>query len=156
MLIRPLIAVFLLINCGSPPPTPGDPTLSLGGGEGLYTAFEDGDTLDLVRGCQGAQHVWVALRATGLDPRGTIIDLSFRRASDDVVVSQAFVVRVSMDPVDGMDGVTEVYGLQLVVPEPDAALGQDLFLSATVTDREGVEVFDERPIRIAWGSGGCL
>jgi len=155
MLTRPLLAILLLAGCG-PGPVPGDPTLELGIGEGRFASFEDNQTLDLVRGCQGAQHVWTALRATGLDPRGTIIDLSMRRAADDVVVSQAFVVRVSLDPVGGEDGVAEVYGLQLVVPEPDQAIGQDLFMRATVTDRAGVEVFDERPMRVDWGDGGCL
>ncbi len=158
MLIRPLIAIFLLLNCGEPPPPPppGDPSLELGNGEGRFTSFVDNDTLDLVRGCQGAQHVWVALRANDIDNRGTIIDLSIRRAADDVTVSQAFVVRVSMDPIPDMEGHYEVYGLQSVVPMPDEAIGQDLFLTAEVTDRDGVVIFDERPIRIDWGEGGCL
>lgn len=160
MLVRPLIAIFLLLSCDGPAPDadagrPLDPSLSIGTGEGRFSSFEDNDTLDLLAGCQGAQHVWVALRATGLDPRGTIIDLSLRRASDDVVVSSAFRVRVSMDPVPGMEGHFEVYGLTAVVPEPDEALGQDLLLSVRVTDRADVEVFDERPIRIDWGVGGC-
>jgi len=155
MLIRPLLALFLLLNCGTEPPPPGDPTLELGIGEGLYSSFEDNDTLGMVSGCQGLQHVWVAMRATNIDPRGTLIDVGIRRASDDVMVSQVFRVRLSMQPVPGNDGLYELYGLTIIVPEPDEALGEDLMLTATVTDRDGVEIFDERPIRVEWGEGGC-
>ena len=97
----------------------------------------------------------MALRAEGLDPRGTIIDISVRRASDDVVVSQTFRLRLSLRPVTDTEGLFEVYGLTLILPEPDDAIGIDLIVTATVTDRDGVEVSDERPIRAQMGTGGC-
>ncbi|HJL20140.1 MAG TPA: hypothetical protein RMH99_31025 [Sandaracinaceae bacterium LLY-WYZ-13_1] len=131
-----------------------DPSLELGTGEGFFQPFEDGDTLDLVSGCQGSQHVWIALRAEGIDPRGPIIDLELVRDSDGTVVSQAFTVRVSFDAVAGTPHA-DVYGLTLVVPEPDQAIGEDLTVRATVTDMNEVTVMDERPIRIDWGEGGC-
>jgi len=158
MLIRPLLALLLLWNCGNPPPTPPpdvDPELTLGVGEGAYRDFEDHETLDLVTGCQGSQHVWVAMRAQGIDRRGTLIDVSIRRASDDVVVSQTFRVRISMQPVEGSETEYELYGLTVQVPEPDEAIGEDLILTATVTDQDDIEITDERPIRIDWGEGGC-
>jgi hypothetical protein len=158
------LACFLLLAACDPGPTDPDgglpldadvdPALELGTGEGLFSSFEDGETLDLVSGCQGSQHVWVALRAWGIEPRGPIIQLSLVRDSDGAVVSQAFQVRVSLDPVPGTT-YAEVYGLTLVVPEPDGALDEDLTLRATVTDMNEVTVMDERPVRIAWGEGGC-
>lgn len=162
MLTRPLLALLLLLGCDPGMPAEDasvpmlDPVLELGVGEGRFTSFEDGQTLDLISGCQGLQHVWIAMRGQGIDPRGTLVDLSFRRASDDVMVSQVFRVRISMQPVDGMPGVYELYGLTLIVPMPDDAIGQDLLLSATVTDRDDVMIMDERPVRIDWGEGGCL
>lgn len=162
MLTRPLLALLLLLGCdpGNPPVEDAsvpvlDPMLELGVGEGRFATFEDGQTLDLVSGCQGLQHVWIAMRGQGIDPRGTLVDLSLRRASDDVMVSQVFRVRISMQPVDGMPGVYELYGLTMIVPTPDDAIGQDLVVSATVTDRADVVLMDERPIRIDWGAGGC-
>jgi hypothetical protein len=133
----------------------GEASLEVGTGEGVFSSFEDGATLELVSGCQGLQHVWIALRSWGLDPRGTIIDLAFVRDRDSMVVSQSFRVRVSMSPVAGTDHA-DVAGLTLVVPEADAALMEDLTLRAVVTDMRGVEVMSERPVRITWGEGGCL
>ena len=156
MLIRPLLALLVLMSCDPEPPPPTlDPALTLGTGEGRYAPFEDGDTLGLVSGCQGLQHVWVAMRGQGIDPRGTLVNVSFRRASDGEMVSQVFQVRISMQPVEGQEGVYELYGLTAIIPTPEDALGQDLLLSATVTDRDGVEITDERPVRVDWGPGGC-
>lgn len=155
------LAIALLVSAcdpgsttpdAGPPPTP---SLEIGTGEGQFRAFPDGDTLDLVRGCQGSQHVWVALRAASVEPTGTIIDLSIRRASDDVVVSQIFHVRISLRPVGNDPFLFEQYGLTAQIPDPetDMVVGQDLILSATVTDADGVEVSGERPIQIEWGPG---
>lgn len=130
------------------------PTLELGTGEGRYSTFEDGETLDLVTGCQGAQHVWIALRTTGLERRGVIIDTALRRVRDDVEVSTPLIVRVTLDDAGGEIG--EIAGLTLVVPEPDEALEEDLRLSATVTDQDDLSASDVRPVRIAWADGGCL
>lgn len=159
MLLRhPLsfIALSLLAACG---PSHGDldagpPALELGTGEASFAPLEDGETLDLVRGCQGSQHVWVALRARGIERRGPVVDLSLTRDSDDWTVSQTFTVRVTFDESSEAPYV-ERHGLTLVVPEPDLALGEDLTLHATVTDRNGVTISDERPVRIEWGEGGC-
>jgi hypothetical protein len=139
---------------GDPPPDDaGAPRLVVGVGEGAFQSFEDGDTLDLVSGCQGLQHVWVALRTAGIAPRGVIVDLSLTRDRDGEVVSQPFLVRVTFDV--GPDGMDEQVGLTLVVPDPEAAIGEDLTLRATVTDQDDVTLTAERPIRIAWGAGGC-
>jgi hypothetical protein len=134
-------------------------TLEVGTGMEAFEAFADGDTLDLVPGCQGLQHVWVALRVRGIDPSGTIINLSLVRDRDQVVVSQVFHVRVSLMSVPGQP-YHEVVGLTLVVPEPDEALGEDLTLRASVTEKEssgGRVLSAERHFRVEWATeGGCL
>lgn len=129
------------------------PSLEVGTGDVAFTSFEDGDTLELVRGAQGAQHVWVALRASGIDPRGTILNLALTRDRDGAVVSQTFHVRVSLTPVEG-ERYAEVTGLTLVVPDPAQALLEDLTLRATVTEQEsagGRMATRERRVRVAWG-----
>lgn len=150
-----VLAVGLLTGCdGDPPTDAGMPTLEVGTGEGAFSTFTDGDTLDLVRGCQGLQHVWIAIRTTGLNRRGVIVDLSFVRDRDGAVVSNPFVVRLSLD--EQPDGTQVQAGLTLVVPEPDQAIGEPLTLHATVTDQDGIELSSERAVQIDWGDGGCL
>ncbi len=140
------LAALALPACGPAP------ELEVGVGEGRFNSFVDGETLDLVSGCQGSQHVWTALRTRGLDPRSMIVDLRFVRDRDSAVVSAPFLVRVTLDPNAGWD---EQSGLTLVVPEPDEAIGEDLTLVVTATDRDDVSLTVERPVRIDWGAGGC-
>jgi hypothetical protein len=129
--------------------------LEVGNGHVAFVSFEDGDTLELVRGVQGLQHVWVAIRLWGIEPRGTILSLSLVRDRDEAVVSQPLHVRVSLTPVEG-EPYSEVTGLTLVVPVPEEALDEALTLRASVTEAgEGGEVVAlERPVRVAWSPGG--
>jgi hypothetical protein len=152
-----LLAALLLSACDPIDVGPDayvPPALEVGSGDVAFVEFEDGDTLDLVRGVQGLQHVWIALRVWGIEPRGTILNLALVRDRDETVVSQAFYVRVSLTPVEG-ELYSEVTGLTLVVPVPEEALEEELTLRASVTEAgEGGEVLTiERPIHVAWGPG---
>lgn len=167
---RSALMLFLLLGACDPKP-PGadgstpeddggvgstDARMAVGTGRDGWEPFEDGQTLELVAGCQGAQHVWTSVRAWGIDPRGTILDLSLTRDSDGMVMSQTFHVRVSLQPVAGTD-YAEVAGLTLIVPEPDIAIGEALTMRASVTTNDGsITLTDERPIRIEWGPSACL
>lgn len=172
MLRRSALVLFaLLAACdpklpddpdGSAPDDPdawvpsGDPRVELGTGRDAFEAFEDGQTLELVSGCQGAQHIWTSVRAYGLDPRGTILDVSATRDRDGMMLSQTFHVRVSLEPVAGTD-YAEVSGLTLVVPEPDQAIGEDITMHLSVTDMAERTATDERPIQLDWATEGhCL
>ncbi len=170
MLLRscPFALIVVLTACGGAGTGPTDGAtdadaevssstarIEVGNGADTFRAFQDGATLDLVHGCQGAQHIWTAIRAWGMNPRGTVLDLSLTRDSDGLQVSQTFTVRVSLQPVDGQV-YDQVTGLTLVVPEPDQAIGEDLTLHATVTDMEGLSASSDRHIRTDWGPGGCL
>jgi hypothetical protein len=166
-----LLAPLLALPLGCDPVEPGDPDasaptdaaapaveprLEIGTGAEGFGTFEDGETLDIVSGCQGAQHIWVALRVWGLNPRGTILDVSLARDRDEMVVSQTFRVRVSLTAVEDAD-YADVWGLTLVVPEPDQAVEEDLTLRATVTAMDETSVSASRPIRAEWNdTGGCF
>jgi hypothetical protein len=161
-----LLAFLLIAACGPKQPdvdasepdgsvTGAEPRVEIGNGADTFVAFDDGDTLGLIHGCQGAQHVWIALRAFDLSPRGTILDLALTRDRDGLQVSQTFTVRVSLTPIDGTD-YAEVTGLTLIVPDPDQAIGEDLTLRATVTAMDGASATSVRHIRVDWGEGGCL
>jgi hypothetical protein len=154
--VKTLICCALLGACGTPGSPDagvdaGEPRLEIGTGEGTFSSFEEGATLELFCGTQGAQHVWIALRAQGIDPRGTILDLSlFQDADPSAPVSQTFVNRVSLQPVPG-EIYSEVYGLTVVVPEPDRAIGEDLTLRVRVTSMdESVVLTGERDVRVDW------
>jgi hypothetical protein len=162
LLRRPCLLAFLVVltACGQEPPSDPDDAggtarVEIGNGSDTFVPFADGDTLDLIHGCQGAQHIWIALRVWGLNPRGTILDLELTRERDGLQVSQIFTVRVSLEPVAGTD-YAEVTGLTLIVPEPDQAIGEDLTLTATVTAMDGRSATSVRHIRTEWGEGGCL
>ncbi|MGE0792423.1 MAG: hypothetical protein AB7S26_42505 [Sandaracinaceae bacterium] len=147
-----LLASLSFAGCGMPGGV--ESQVTLGVGEGVYHDLAEGQTLQLVHGCQGAQHVWVALRASGIEPRGPIIDLALTRDRDGSVVSQPFTVRVSFDRA--ASGHDELAGLTLVVPDPGQAIGEALTLRANVVDANDVEVIDERHVGLEWGDGGCL
>lgn len=132
-------------------PAEGPARLEVGTGEAAFVPFADGGTLDLVPGCQGSQHVWVSLRTTGLVAARAIVTSSLERVRDDVVVGQ-LLLRLDLEVTS--DGA-EAVGLTLIVPDPSAALDEDLRLRAHVRDAEGVEVEVVRTVRVAWGPDGC-
>jgi hypothetical protein len=154
------ILFALAIGCGTKDPAvdahvvPGDPLVEMGVGLETFEYFEDGDTLGLVCGNQGAQHVWTAIRGHNVDPAGTILDLSFVRDRDQMMVSQLFRVRVTLQPVAGQP-YTQISGLTLIVPEPDQAIGEALTMRGIITTRDMHEFRIERPVQIEWVPGSC-
>jgi hypothetical protein len=150
------------VGCGPPPPiddapAPADGTifdgqLELGEGEETFRPIVSGDTLLIARGCQGSQHVWLGLRTRGLDPRGTTIRLSLERASDRMLASLEFYVRLSFMP---MGDYAELLALTLQIPMPDESIGVPLVLLAEVVDRAGRGARAEVPVTIAWGTEVC-
>jgi hypothetical protein len=129
-----------------------DGVLELGEGEDALRPIADGDTLLLARGCQGSQHVWIALRARGLDPRGVFIRLALVRTADDVQVSPEFYVRLSFEPAGD---ALELRGLTLQVEVPSEAIGQELVLRGELVDRAGHGARAERRVQVAWGPEVC-
>lgn len=159
--MRHVSLVIALLSLGCSPGVepvdagPGDAgplTFEVGEGRDTFTPIEDGRTLLLARGCQGLQHVWITLRATGVDPRGVHVRLSLRRASDGVDVASEFSVRLTFAE---RDGFVELGALQLVVPDPAVGLDQELVLAAEITDRDGRTASLSRPVRIVWGTEVC-
>ncbi|MBX7192213.1 MAG: hypothetical protein K1X94_09155 [Sandaracinaceae bacterium] len=129
--------------------------LVVGYGETMLDPIEDGETLLLARGCQGSQHVWISLRAdAGFDPRGVTVQLDLFRERDDLRVSLEFLVRLSFT-ADASGTSSSLLGLTLQVPMPDIAIGEDLRLEATITDRGGMTAHVERHVQVAWGTEVC-
>lgn len=167
------LAVLAVSGCGTVPTTDAGPgadvgavvqqdagavaggRLTVGEGESMLRAIEEGDTLLLARGCQGSQHVWISLRAdASFDPRGMTVRLDLFRARDDLRVSLEFLVRLSFQP-DASGSASSLLGLTLQVPMPDIAIGEDLRLEAQITDRAGMTSSATHTVRVAWGTEVC-
>lgn len=154
-----LLGVLLAAACGTSgsgsdvdagaPADAAAADLEIGTGRGEFVPFEDGETLSLIPGSQGLQHVFVSLRSRGVGPRGVLIELGLVRDRDGARVSVPFEVRLSLSPVEG-EGYAELWGLILVVEFPEEALGEELTLEARVTDGSGVEAAASRPVRVDW------
>jgi hypothetical protein len=154
--MRWLAMALVLSHCGGPQP-PSDagppPVVLLGAGESSFTEITDGQTLLLARGCQGLQHVWITLRATDIDPRGVIVELSLTRTGDQLTLASPFQVRLSFTALDPI--LSELSALPLVVPMPADALGHDVRIQARITDRLGRTASDAHDVRIEWGTEIC-
>lgn len=138
-LVFPAVLALLFLGCNQPD-LDVDPELVLGTGETEFLPLEGEGPheLDLAYGVQGGQHLWVALRATGLDWREILVDL--RLVDDDgvdVTMASSSEVRMGACPVASegcRTGWGEVVGLTLVIDDPSLVVGYDLHMSATATD----------------------
>jgi len=158
--IRSLLLASILAGCAVAPSIDAGPSdagpisLTLGTGAHDFTPIAESQTLLLARGCQGLQHVWIALRATGIAPRGVHVTLSLSRASDGAAVSAEFdtAITFSPDPGGAFDQLT---GLMLVVPTPADGLGVPLILRGQIIDREGRTTSAMLDVTLDWGTEVC-
>lgn len=124
------------------------------GGIDRYVPVEDGDTLELARGCQGGQHLWIGLRAYGLDTQPALISLSAVRATDGEVVSIPTTVRLRFRQDDGYDEIT---GIQLIIPTPNELFDRDIDINARVAEdiSRGRMARTTRRVDVVWGDEVC-
>jgi len=122
--------------------------LELGtGGPGVFFSITNGDTVSLIHGPQGAQHIWICLRARALSGHTALVDLAATGPSG-VVVSAPFYTPLDFAPVSGAP-YEQLDGIRLVVPTPEDVLGKMVHLSARITNAAGVAV-DARDVRVQW------
>lgn len=157
---RGLLALGLglgLAGCGADIMDPPDaPPVRIEVGTGLgFTAMTPGSTLELIRGCQGSQHVFVSLRAWELPTLRNTVQLFLERTSDGVDVSAPYNVqlRFAAPERDGEPALLE--GLLLIVPDPDAAVDREVRLSATLESEDGQQATDARTANLQWGPPTC-
>jgi hypothetical protein len=126
------------------------------GGIDCYLPVEDGDVAFLARGCQGSQHVWISLRARGLDLRSPLIQARGFRASDEVEIGPLVQTRLTFDPIEGEDWLA-LDGLRILVPEPDAFVGDEVVLRVRVRENRspGITVERDKRVVLEWGTEDC-
>lgn len=145
--------------CGcpeSPPPEPSpDMRLEVGTGQQEFTPLADGDTLLIHRGCQGSQHTYVSLRSWGLPSDPVIVELALTRTEDGTKVSSKFRVRYLFAQSASEELPDTLPGLLLPIPDPSAAVGRSVRLTASVELDSGATVTDARTGTLQWGDPAC-
>lgn len=124
--------------------------LVLGLGERALVPAEEGDEALLQRGCQGAQHIWVSLRAPTLAPGTHALTLALVRA-DGVLVVPPYTIEHDWRAADVG---AELIGVTLVVFDPLAVVGELADIEATVT-ADGETGRARLRVRVAWGPDAC-
>lgn len=143
---------LVLAGCGVDEPPPRQPPrIEVGTGR-QFTALGPGATLELVRGSQGSQHVFVSLRAWELTPLTARVTLSLERAEDGLRVSSPHEVRLPFEAATTPDAPAELEGLLLVVPDPAPALGREVRLTASIETESGERATDARSATLQWGT----
>ena len=120
--------------------------LILGTGKTTFEPLEDGGVLVLERGSQGLQHIYVSLRAP-ISEGFHLIDLTL--TFDDHVYSSPTRVNAPFLSVPG-EGVTELVGQYVVVPEPTGVLDVPATLRASVESSVGGFGEVVREVRVSW------
>lgn len=141
------------VDTAAPFACPDGAVLELGTGEASFEPLVGG-VLPLYRGAQGAQHVFVSMRAD-LEP-GPVGRATVRLApwdGDRRVVEPIEVGLATRD--DG--GQLLVAGVQLVFPDPDAVVGQTIGFAASMTPVGGdAEAVGWLEATVAWAPGNEL
>jgi hypothetical protein len=125
------------------------------GDPGSFRTVTDGQQVLLQRGCQGAQHIFFALRWSGIaSAEPPWITLTVVRDEDEMVVSSPYSLRLA--PMTIRDGLAEITGLTPVIEEPRLVVGQRVRMRARVEDStRSTRVESERRVDVQWGPDSC-
>jgi hypothetical protein len=156
-----LIALVAIAGCSGDEQT-GDtgpnlpPMVEIGTGETEFVPLEDGDEVDIIFGPQGGYHFNTSIRVQGIHPGDPdhLDDpdnpLTVLRAflDGEQIDLDASTYKQGIDPVPGEPGVYQMIGRRLIldIQSDDELDGRECLIDVTITDRDGVEVHDERTI----------
>lgn len=111
-----------------------EPTVEIGTGESAFEALTEGQDVPLNLGVQGGYHVWMSLRATALDPDKVWLEVRTELNGEQ---ADALAITAMAEDDDEHDACVLV-GWPVIMADPQAADGQLLGLSVTVTDEDGM------------------
>ncbi len=135
------------------PADPEGPELPFEVGTGrMFTPLEEGDTVELIQGGQGGQHVFVSMRAWDLTNIRARVEMSMERTSDGERVSSPYSVdlRFTQSAQEGAPALLE--GLLLLVPDPAEAVDREVRLTASFESEGGEHGTDTRTVHLQWAS----
>jgi hypothetical protein len=103
-----------------------------------FRRLADGDRVVLTPGPQGGQHVWVGLRARGVDPRQARIHLRAYRATDDRLIGQ-LLIRLPLSPAPEDRTVLALPSQQLVIDDDQycSVLDGEIRVTLAFNDQAG-------------------
>jgi hypothetical protein len=150
-----------VLDASTDAPDGGDGSVCLANGASLtlgtgtdstlatFRPLDDGANVYLVPGPQGGQHVWIGLRARGVDPAQPRVELRAFRASDDHLIGG---LRVRFRMIEtGEAGVWGLPGQTLIFDDDQycSVLPGDVRITLDFTDGAGHCFHVERRVRVA-------
>ncbi len=141
------IWLALLLCACTGPNLDEDPLVILGTGEVGWEDLEDGDSVSLVSGLQGGQHIWGAVRVAGID--WLDVDLTFRvHDLSDSELTPPTLLNPELNPCETDEpgcelGMGEIVGITILVEDPSSILGHDVILIVEASDDGGRSASDE-------------
>lgn len=123
----------LALGCGDATGVPAE--LVLGGGESRFLPLMDGDGEPLVAGSQGGHHLWLSLRASGLEPDDVRMELDVTPPAPAPPAHSD--VQISLTPSDDPALPLEFVGWPARVLMPECAVGEAVGFAVTLRDRRG-------------------
>jgi hypothetical protein len=144
-----LVALAVVgMGCASEASPPGDMSgtrVVLGTGVAEYAPLADGATVPLIKGIQGAFHVWVSFLAYGFDSDVLRMDLTTRwDGRDDTPLGGPGNVRLrATTDAAGVPALATV-GWPALVFDATCGHGRRLRIELTVLDTEGRSASDTR------------
>lgn len=127
-------------------------TIELGGGTGPtlagYRALANGDAVYLTPGPQGGQHIWIGLRARGIDPTQPLVTLRAYRG-DGALIGQ-IRVRLRFSPLQEDPSAYGLPALTLIIDDDRycSVLAASVRVTAEVNDGAGRCLSVERSVRV--------
>jgi hypothetical protein len=128
--------------------------IELGSGRETFQALDDGATLYLERGFQGAQHVLSSVRIEGPASGRYLTTLDLVR-DDGTQLSEPSSVSLPYAELDDGSGA-ELLGYRLVVGNDavEDAIGRDAKVSVVVEVPDVGSAYDERRVHLEWAPDG--
>ena len=137
---RAWLLLLLLTGCATPN-LDTEPRLILGTGDTAFAPLTDAvDELPLTSGVQGGQHVWGALRATGVDWTNLtvtweLLDAEGNRAADQTTIRQALNHCTRSD--DACErGMGEIVAVTVIIDDLGVR-GDELTMVVRAEDEQG-------------------
>ena len=150
--MRLLLLTLALLVAGCGPNLDVAPLLILGTGETEFVPLTDGvDDLVLASGVQGGQHVWGAVRATGVD--WTTLTITWELTDEnDAQVTETTTIRQSLNHCTRSDsacenGMGEIVAVTVIIDDVSGVRGDELNMTVTASDEDGREAVATSKIR---------
>ncbi len=147
IVVRPLVCALLITGaCGNDRAVkPIETQLVIGTGEAEFETLRSGDHLELHAGTQGGHHVWLSMRAQGLDPDGIRMVLEVIPTEPAPTAKSELLLDFTSIPGSAdlgaeagpTDEWVEFVGWPARVLAPECAAGQRVELRLSLEDRHG-------------------